>query len=171
MHLKRRPKNVCCPKNSTLLHHSLAYLKMQLKLDLYEQPNFILDFKKSVTKMCTCLYNRKHMSVRVVTSQLITEIQTLEHWASRALFSGSVGLLAWRDNIVCSWADMNITYVECCLLFLLDAVAKRAGVRIADRLNTETSVFVLSESARSGAKFVYTKTWPLSEKQHSSSWV
>lgn len=66
---------------------------------------------------------------------------------------------------------MNITYVECCLLFLLDAVAKRAGVRIADRLNTETSVFVLSESARSGAKFVYTKTWPLSEKQHSSSWV
>ena len=49
-------------------------------------------------------------------------------------------------------------------LFLFLAVAKRAGVRMTDWLNTETSVFVLSESARSGAKFVYTKMWALGGK-------
>lgn len=66
-------------------------------------------------------------------------------------------------SIVCSWPDMNITYLECCFFFFFfHTVAKRAGVRIADRPNTETSVFVLPESARSGAKFVYTKMWALS---------
>lgn len=49
-------------------------------------------------------------------------------------------------------------------LFLFHAVAKRAGVRNADRPNTETTVFALSGSARSGAEFVYTKMWALSGK-------
>lgn len=49
-------------------------------------------------------------------------------------------------------------------LFVFHTVAKRAGVRLCDRQNTETSVFVLAESARSGAKFVDTKMWALSGK-------
>lgn len=52
-------------------------------------------------------------------------------------------------------------YQEICrkLLFLLfHAVARRAGVRLGDRPNTET-VSLFSVSARKGAKFVFTKMW------------
>lgn len=48
-------------------------------------------------------------------------------------------------------------------------VARRAGVRTADRPNTETSVFALSLAARSGAKSVYTEMWALSGKTQLQS--
>lgn len=47
--------------------------------------------------------------------------------------------------------------------FLFHTVGKHAGVRISDLPNTEKSVFVLTESAISGAKFVYTKMCALWE--------
>lgn len=81
------------------------------------------------------------------------------------------GLCSLAVNIVCRqiWTSLIWNAAFFCPLFLFHTVAKPAGVRITDQPNTETPVFVLPESARSGAKFVYTKIWALSGTLCSSS--
>lgn len=71
-------------------------------------------------------------------------------------FSGCEYLFAGRENSFTRY-EHHLCGALPFPLFLFHSVAIRAGVRIADRPNTEASVFSLSKSARRGAKFVYIK--------------
>lgn len=66
---------------------------------------------------------------------------------------------------MCSSSLITHTHVDSCMWnAAFSTVGKHAGVRVADPPNTERSVFVPTETAVSGAKFVYTKMWALHGK-------
>lgn len=81
------------------------------------------------------------------------------------MFSGSIPTcLERKQSLQLTRYEHHLCGMLLFPLFVFHAAAKRAGVRICDWLNTETSVFVFTECARSGAKFVDTKMWALSGK-------
>lgn len=115
---------------------------------LTEDFNHNLPIQFLTYKVIKCVANHNHLCWKPLITAIVSQKSSV--FLPQVFLLGRLKLAAHQ---IWTWLIWNAA-----------PVARRAGVRTADRPNTETSVFALSQPARSGAKFVYTEMWALSGK-------